>query len=171
MTKEIISSAQLMKILFDVKGARFCTIVTTTEPKMNKKNNPYFGNLLKTSEANVTMNFIYENAVNNQQIREGNEGTFVVKPRTWGEKIPNTCFIMHNDQMYMEVKYNAIPSSSYYSTIETNEIINKEFIKPFLPAKKSQAESQGVEKEIIIRDIKISNIREIKINQKHYIIK
>ena len=171
MVPQTISTAVLIAKLMAVKGARFLTITTETEPKMRKTNNPYFGNVVKRSTANVTMNFSYENAVNNQRVREGNGQDFVAQPRKWGEKIPGTCFVTHNNQMYMEVKYNAAPSNIEYFLKSTGETIAKDMLTTWLQESNSNAEHQGVEKEIVLRDVKLVNVKELKMNGEHYIVK
>lgn len=168
MTKTPISFAKLTKILFDVVGHKFLTITTETEPKMRKTNNPYFGKVKKVVTSNVSMNFDYSTVVNNRLNKEGKEKTFVAKPRVWGERIPNTCFIMHNDAMYVELHYKSEPSSTKFF-LDGNEI-EKTLIQEFLQEPNSNAEHQGLDKEVILRDVKISNIKEVKINGFHYVV-
>ena len=166
-----ISTVFLQKKLMGKNGAFFATIVTETEPVLKKTGNPYFGNIIKRSKANVTFNFKYENSVNNARVKEGNTEYFTPKPRKWGEKIPNTCFVLHNNTLYAEVKFNNSPSEVIYK-LKTGEIIDIELLKPFITERNSNAEHQGLseEKEIILRDIKISNIKEIIMDKEHYMI-
>ena len=140
-------------------GAFFATIVTETD----------FGNIIKRSKANVTFNFKYENSVNNARVKEGNTEYFTPKPRKWGEKIPNTCFVLHNNTLYAEVKFNNSPSEVIYK-LKTGEIIDIELLKPFITERNSKHQGLSEEKEIILRDIKISNIKEIIMDKEHYMI-
>lgn len=155
-----------------VKGTRFATIVTETEPDMNKKGNPFYDDnkldLRKTTTMNVTLGFNYTNSVNNQQLREGKEGDFKAHERKWGERIPGTTLVEHGDKMYLEVKCNAKPQEVTYKRPSSGLMIDPEDVKPFLRKKADNKEHQGVEQEIIMRDIKLDNIREIKINGEHY---
>ena len=71
-TKPIIeiSKGLLIQRLIDVRGTTFIQLSATTEPKMNKTNNPLFGNVLKDSNVNTIVGFSYENMVNNAKVRE-----------------------------------------------------------------------------------------------------
>ncbi len=175
MQPKNITTAQLTAILFAIKGHKFLTITTETELKMNKGKgnmvNPYHGHIIKRSTANVSMNFDYSNAINSRREKEGNEETFVAKPRAWGEKVPGTCFVQHNGAMYMEVHYKSAPSNIEYIDVRTNTTISKDVLSPWLQEKKSNAENQGLEKEFILRDVKIQNIKECKVNGEHYTIR
>lgn len=171
MTQQFTSTQQLSGILLAIKGAKMLTVTIETEPKMRKTNNPHFGNVTKRTTMNVTMNFIYANSVNSQRTKEGNDEVFVPKARKWGEKIPGTCFVMHNGMMYMEVKANGAPQSVEYFLNDTGANIDKSEIAFYLQESNSNAEHQGVEKEIILRDIKIMNVKECKVNNIHYIVK
>ncbi|MFW6008628.1 MAG: hypothetical protein ACOCP8_05110 [archaeon] len=51
-------------------GATFCKVKSITEPKMNKRNNPFYGNILKKSELVGLICFDYENNVNNARVKE-----------------------------------------------------------------------------------------------------
>lgn len=173
MVPQNITSAQLTGILMGIKGHKFLTITTLTEPKMKKTNNPFFGHILKRSTANVSINFKYENVVNNRREKEGNEEKFVPKPRTWGERIDGTCFVMHNGAMYMEVHYKSAPSATEYIDTRDNTIVPKDMLAQWLqePNTSAVAEKQGLEQAVILRDIKIGNIKECKVNGEHYVIR
>lgn len=170
MIPQTISNAQLQAMLLAVKGARMATITMETEPAMRKTNNPYYGNVTKRTTMNITMNFSYENSVNNQRTKEGSDNTFQASPRKWGERIPGTCFVTHKGFTYMEVKANGAPQSTEYFLTDNGQPIAKADLELYLQEKSSNAAHQGVEKEIILRDIKITNIREIKINGGHFIV-
>lgn len=173
MVPKQISTAQLTGILMAVKGHKFITITTETEPKMRKTNNPFHGHIIKRSTANVSMNFEYANVVNNRREKEGNEEKFVPKPRKWGERIDGTCFVMHNGAMYMEVHYKSAPSATEYIDTRDNSNVSKDLLAPYLqePNTSAVAEGQGLENAVILRDIKIGNIRECKMNGEHYIVR
>ncbi len=173
MVPKHISTAQLTGILMAIKGHKFLTITTETEPKMRKTNNPYYGFIIKRSTANVSMNFEYSNVVNNRREKEGNEEKFTPKPRKWGERIDGTCFVMHNGAMYMEVHYKSAPSNVEYFDTRDNSVVPKDMLTQYLqePNTTAVAESQGLENAVILRDIKIGNIKECKVNGEHYIVR
>lgn len=180
---EQITRGQFYAILSGIRGAKMCTIVTHTEPVMNKfdreerKNpNPFLGAILKETRINVTLNFNYTNSVNNQRAKEGNEEEFVAEPRKWGERVAGTPFVthtkkgQHNTEVYVEAKANGAPQSVRYFAKDNNADIPVEHLKPFMPEKSSNAEHQGVEKEIIVRDFKFNSIVEMLIDGHHYAI-
>ena len=171
MVQKDSTSGQILKVLQDIKGAKMVTIVTETEPKMRKTNNPYAENITKRVMQNVVINFDYKKRVNRQLLKEGKQETFTPKPRKWGERIAGTCMIFHNNQVYVEIAPNGRPQSVEYFTIDNHTPVAKSELIQFLQEPNSNAEHQGVEKEIILRDIKVSNIKELKYKGIHHIVK
>ena len=169
MIQKKITRAQLTKILMVIKGAKFGTVTIETEPKMRKTNNPYFGNVIKRSSCNYCMGFNYTNSVNNQLKKENKEQTFVAQPRKWGERIDGTCLVLHQNNLYLELKPTGKPQSTEFFLISDNSQIEKDTIQDFLQ-EPNHSTIQGTDKEILVRDVKVSNIKEIKINGYHYII-
>ena len=164
-----ITTNQLFDILASIRGAKFATITTLTDVAMRKTNNPYAGLVKKLSSMNVTLNFIYRNSVNAQRAKEGNQEEFVPHERKWGKKIQGTMFVEHKGEFYVEAKMNGAPQNVVY--LLENEVIEKEVISEFLPAKSSNKEHQGVEKEIVLRDFKMASIVGLKVDGQEYVVK
>lgn len=176
MTKQPISLATLELILRGIKGTTIATVTYETDPKMVKKHretkeiNPYNDLVVKRTKINVTLGFDYSNSVNNQKAREGQEKDFVAKERTWGQRIKGTTLVSHKDAIYLEAKINGKPQENVFLNITTKKEIDKALLIPYLPVISTSTGRQGVEKEIIMRDIKLESIKEIKIKGQHYII-
>jgi len=66
----VISVRELIDRLWQVRGTTFIQLSATTEPKMNKRGNILFGNVVKDSITNCIVGFNYENMVNNARTRE-----------------------------------------------------------------------------------------------------
>jgi hypothetical protein len=176
-----ISQAKLYKLLADIKGAKFATIVSETVVRMNKMSRAVEGEsrvmnelhdlVIKRCASNVTINFIYANAVNNQLKRENKDTDFVPHSRKWGERVEGTSLVIHDNKIYLETKMNgAQPQYVEYYHAQTNRIVEYSEIEPFLPPRKSNAEHQGVAKEIVVRDFLLTSIKEIRVDGVHYII-
>jgi hypothetical protein len=60
----------LLSMLFRTKGATFAQIEAVTEPKMNKRGNPYLDNIEVVSNRNVMIGMSYENVVNNARVKD-----------------------------------------------------------------------------------------------------
>jgi hypothetical protein len=162
---KIITRGELTAILAAVKGVTFSTIVTRTEPKLLKTNNPFTG-IKKVSRVNVTIGFNYQNSVNNQRQREGSDTDFESLPRKWGERIKGTPLVSHNGNMYLEAKVEKTLDHMYINTHGQN--IPDDLIAPFLP--KHGETRQELDKEVILRDYKIDSIIGIKINGEEYTV-
>lgn len=65
-----ISIRELIDRLWAVRGTTFIQLSATTEPKMNKRENVLFGNVVKDSITNCIVGYNYENMVNNARKRE-----------------------------------------------------------------------------------------------------
>jgi len=60
----------LLAMLLRAKGANFVQLETVTEPKMNKRGNPYLDNIEIVANRNVMIGMSYENVVNNARVRD-----------------------------------------------------------------------------------------------------
>ena len=176
MVQKKINTAELQNVIASIPGHRFVTITTETECRMNKTGNPYFGKVTKRTTANVSIGGDYQNTVNNRRAKEGNDADFVASERSWGQKIDNkfVCKVEKNGDVkqYVALGYKSEPSSVEYFLNTTGEVISKETIKDFFVAKKSSAEHQGLsdENEVIYRNVKLGNIKELKYEGYHYIV-
>lgn len=164
-----ITKQELIELLRNLKTATPTTIITSTVPKMRKKNNPYLDKVTKFMKANVFINFNYTNSVNKTLDKEGKETDFVASPRVWGTKIPGTPLIEHNGNYYLECRFLKHVDTTY---IFENENIPESMLNDFLQGG-SNAEHQGVsyENEVIVRDFKIESILEIRLMGEIYSIK
>jgi hypothetical protein len=174
---KMIPVSQLVEILWNFKvqpGAAIMAGVTQmTEPKMNKKGNPYYGKIVKVSTLTVLLNTDYEKGVLNQLEREGKEATEYQKgkntmPLIFGD---NNRFIgvyeNENGAEYV-LQYRPFDNSHPVTTylFEGQEIDKKE-IEPWLP-KSTGAQNQGTEKEIFIRKVYLKNILNLNFNGEKY---
>jgi hypothetical protein len=66
----MITIAELKAKIAERKGASAVSIVTVTEPKMRKTDNPYFGRVARIARRSGMVNANYENSVNRQRCRE-----------------------------------------------------------------------------------------------------
>jgi hypothetical protein len=140
--------------LLAVKGAAIVTIHTETVPAMRKTDNPYVG-VVKKSAVNGIINWVYESCVNRQRVREGMEADFSAFPRKWGQRIKGTPLVEHKGQHYLEMKVQSAQARYFLGTRE----VTHEEIKPYLRA--ASPSRQGVEKEVILRDYALENIKAV----------
>jgi hypothetical protein len=84
-----VTIPQLIRTLEARPGARICTVVTRTRPKMLAKHritkvpNPYTDGLVRIAHRSIILGAKYENLVNKQRGREGNEEVFNAEA-LWG---------------------------------------------------------------------------------------
>jgi hypothetical protein len=162
----------LEQILENVNGGSFVSIDTVTEVKLKGgKANPFQGRVTKRVTGSQVMVFqnkksnAYENMVQRRLVAEGKDpASFELQPRKWGTRIPETPFILHNDQKYLEViflragKSELLVDGKPYS----GEI-------PGLPEVSDNEESQGgLDNKVIIRTYKCDSIKCIRVNQQEY---
>ena len=180
-----ITVIDLQVMLAQLRTATFATLTTVTDAPMNKGNNPFYGRIKKETVLNVTLNFIYANSVNNQRVKESKSGIkkiqsdireeiglekdiFVPHARKWGERIQGTTLVQHKGSVYIEYKANGTPKSVEYF-LDGDKIAKSE-VEAYLIKSGSSKDHQGVEKEIIIRDVNINNVKEIVFNKETYTI-
>ena len=157
MTKKI-TTAEMIEMVRNQNGCTFATIESNTEADV-KKSCPIVG-LRKITRQNVMIGFDYQNAVNNQRTREEIEADFVSAPRRWGHRV-DLKTVEHKGKTYLTTA-----TLTHYSTVYVDgngQPVDKELIAPHLKAK-SKPTRQETEKEIVYRDFKAENIREITMN-------
>ncbi len=164
--EKFVNRDQLIKILMGITGSTFATITAETEAKMNKTNNPYYGEVTKVTEATVNINFNYQNAVNNARAKEDKEADFVAQPRKWGQHVPGTPLILHNGAYYLEARFLKNTSTTYY---HKNVECDKSLFESFMPTVK-ESKTQDLENQVIMRDFKIENIKSVVVNKVKYIV-
>jgi hypothetical protein len=151
------------------KGTFGITMIAVTEPKMNKRGNPYYGRVVKaTYMSNVALGYDYQNVVNNRLERVGLDGNFQAeKPK--GKSWFNYPYILVSDSD-SDIKYlrctmrnNTISKSVYIldGKIVTDNILVEE-IKSFIPKSSSSSKqlSSGLKdvEQVVVRDFKLDGI-------------
>lgn len=163
---DVLSRTDLVDRLRTLRGATFATVTLRTEPDMVRDGNPYYRRTIKVSRRNVTLNYIYGNAVNRQRVREGSDPDFVPQPRRWGRRIEGTTLVEHRGEYYLEIKVERV--LSYHYEVDGLPVENAT-IEPFLKDK-GEGDRQELIKPVIHRDPKIANVAEITIGKSHYVV-
>ena len=151
------------------RGTFGVSVIAITEPKMNKKGNPYFGRVHKaTYMTNVALGYDYENSVNNRLERKGLASDFVAeKPK--GKNWDVYPFILQSDKDN-SVKYLRCTMRPNTATkvvyILDGKVINDNNLLSAITSwitkgsySVKQSESGLTEKEqVIVRDFKLEGI-------------
>lgn len=165
----LVDKMGLVRELMQIKNAVPATIIAVTEEKMNKTKNPFYGRVTKKQRSNVFINFDYANSVNKRLVKEGKEADFVAHQRVWGERLPNTPIVFHNNTYYLEAGFltKNDPKVEYFLDGEpTDKAVFETYMKP----KTKSSGNQGLEdeNEVVLRDFKIDSVHEIHMNGKIY---
>ncbi len=160
-------------VVENINGMTFVAINTSTEPRLTGgKKNPYLGRVRKVMEGANVMIFQnktgsgYDKMVKRRLEKEGkNPESFQLSPRKWGTRIPNTPFIEHKGQYYLEVIF--LRSGMVTYTIDGMPVEDPSTITG-LTLDKPEAEQGGLNDKVIIRTFKIQSITQIKINKHVY---
>ena len=110
ITIKKVTLEQLVKQLMQLVAPTPATFLAVTEVKMNKKDkdkneNPYHGKVFKEQVSNVFINFNYQNSVNRARLKEGKDADFVPQYRAWGQKVPGTPLVLHENKYYLEARF------------------------------------------------------------------
>ena len=153
-----ITKADLITLVNSATGASFISLDMESEAKMRKTGNPYVG-AVKEVTLSGQINFDYANAVNNQLEREGNAtaGTFTAQARAWGTREGN--WITHNGNHYLTVKVQNASDPVFF--FEGKQIA-KDVLTPFLTESKKPHTQAELDKEVIVRDVKLDSIKVIR---------
>lgn len=155
----------------ELKSGQFgYTIITATEPRMNKTNNIYYGRVKKISVyKNAMMGCNYGNIVNNRRESEGKTADFGAQAPK-GKTIFNKFFYQsakEPETFYLKIifyKTQTKVESSYL--VDGRPATDQEIqeIKTFMPKPSSAAPYQGLEEENEVKIVapKWDNVLQIK---------
>jgi hypothetical protein len=163
-----ITAEQLVEKLKGIKGSQFAQITAMTLVKLTGgKKNPLQGRVQKVASANVILNHVYENSVNNQLEREGKDREFKVCSRTWGSRIKGTTLVEHKGSYYVETKVER--SDGYYYLVDGRNATAAEIdaINASLPKKTNNT---GTKKQIFLRDYKVDGILSMTFGGKQFTV-
>jgi hypothetical protein len=174
-TRPVIKGATFPEIFADVNGAAFIGIDTVTEVKLTGgKSNPFQGRVTKASVGNSVQVFTnknsnaYKNMVQRRLEKEGKDPeSFELSPRAWGVRRPNTPFIDHKNELYLEVIFLKAGESTLLLdglpyTGDVNDIQG-------YPVEKEATGQSGLEDQVIIRTFKGASIKRVRIDGVEYV--
>lgn len=165
---------KLQNILANVSGASFIGLDTLTEVKLTGgKSNPFQGRVTKRSTGHRVIVFqnknsnAYENMVERRLVAEGKDpASFELQPRKWGTRIPETPFIEHNGQLYLEVIFLGAGNSEI--------LVDGKPYKgdiPGFPQERDNADSQGgLDNKVIIRTYKCDSVKVVRVDKQEFVL-
>ena len=165
-----ISQNDVIRLFGQIEKPTFTNIVTETPLRMNKKGNPFFGKVTKRSSCNYSVGMVYENRVNNNEIKEGLEGDFKTESLK-GKKHVNKVVLIDKEtesvhyimvERFFEVK----PQVSY--TFEGNSI-EKVMFQDFM-IKYQENHKQQQERKVMVLTPKVENIKEFTLEGHYYVV-
>lgn len=161
------------------KGVFGIVIITKTEPRMRKTNNPYFGRVQKVTRlANVAIGYNYENVVNSRLAQEGKDQLHFTaqKPngKSWVKGFENLFLVADKDpsQEYLRttMRKNTKPTTMYL--VDGKQATDAEVaeIKTFIQTS-AKPTNQGLDEgdEVIVRDYKVENIISITLGERMWV--
>lgn len=165
------------KIFENVSGSSFVGIDTVVDVKLKGgKSNPHKNRVTKRTTGSSVMVFQnkningYKAMVERRLGKEGkNASAFKLKPRQWGNRIPNTPFIEHekNGEVnhYLEVIFLKAGEVQY---LLDGKPVNKDDIIGLNPPKVDADSQGGLNDKVIVRSYKLNSIRKIRIDSTEY---
>ena len=171
----IQSVAQFCEVIN--KGTFGIQLLAVTEPKMNKKGNPYFGRVQKaTYIANIALGYDYESVVNKRLIKQGLEPTFKsVAPK--GTRFISDFMlekISDPSVTYLRTTMQGSTSEKHTYYLDGVEVTDKALLNEILgwiptPSKSAKQSAYGLdENQVVVRNFTTSNIVCLKQGEKVY---
>jgi len=182
------NSADLANTVKGLIGSSVCSMELTTIVKTNKKSRAtkipfaetFKGEIFRSYKEFGNFNWSYENAVNNQRDREGVEEEFTAKSLPWGEWLAGgeNKVISHKGSYYLRYYTGANANSkadkkSVYHYEDGTPLTDREInlLSEFTPPKKKPSTTQGVQKQVEPKVVKMNGIAKLIIGGTTYIRK
>lgn len=164
----------LKEILATVTSASVVSLCTETKVTLQGgKANAFQGRVTKRSVGSSVMVFAnnddsYVNIVRRRLAAEGKDPeAFERQERRWGKPVDGTPFIEHGGEYYLEVVYLREGATEYM--VDGKPLAEGELI-PGLPASPRAGNQGGLDDKVVVRTYKVSSIREISVDKKHYML-
>ncbi|MCK5016714.1 MAG: hypothetical protein KAS32_06520 [Candidatus Peribacteraceae bacterium] len=156
----------------NVNGGTFIAIDTRTAVALTGgKKNPLKGRVNKVTVGSNVMIFQnkiangYENMVERRLKNEGkNPTTFKLSPRVWGTRLPDSPFVEHKDNHYLEVIFLKC-GNVYY---EVDGIRTPRHTIQGLPDEPQTPKQGGLDDKVVIRVYNINSITRMVIGKNEY---
>lgn len=153
-------------IVENATAGQIMSMTIKTTPKMNKRNNPYFGRVEKVTTLKAHIMSSYENAKRNRQESRGEERTFVSSGMPSGSKawiIPNLLLEYNNGSVKLQYMPNlSQPTAVWF--VDGQEVRDEQIIaeiKAFLPKNKPT--------DVNYRVVSLENIQRITLNHQMWV--
>lgn len=169
---KVVTAEKLEKVVEGlVKGTTAVSVVSETAVRMVKKHretkevNPFIG-AIKRQKKNGLIGFDYQNSVNNQAEREDKEER-EAKSRTWGILSESRLFVHHKGASYLQLKLQSVTDTVY---LLNGVEISEESLKPYLSSSSPSSTQDDLEKQVIVNDIKMENIKAMTMMGETYVL-
>ena len=163
---QTITQNQFVEMLLTRKGANIIGLVTETEPKARKTGNP-FKEIKKLVHRTVVTGAKYKEAV----LKQG-ATSFDADPLPYGKFLVENKIILHEGELQLRtVRRNAPKPVTVKYVADGDEIAKEVAIKYLIkPNPSTKQEKVGVtgKKQVKVRNYKLSNIKEIRMNGEIY---
>lgn len=194
VTVTFTEAKEIVDELMNFKGSSACSMECTAIVKHNKKSrvtgntwdNTFDGDVYKTYTEHGNIGINYENAVNAQRKREATEDApaekFEGNSLPWGSWVKDNLIIEHTDKndnhnyyirYYSGMNANSGMGEIVYHYADGTELSDAEVeaLAGFMAPKKAKSASQGVEKEIKPKNLKINGLNKLTVGGKTYVRK
>ena len=163
---QTITQNQFVEMLLQRKGANIIGLITETEPKSRKTGNP-FKEIKKLVHRTVVTGAKYKEAI----IKQGAE-SFDADPLPYGKFLIENKIILHEGELQLRTVYRNAPKPVKIQFVADGEEVAKEVVDKYLTKSKPSAKQERVgvtgKKQVKVRNYKLSNIKEIRMNGEIY---
>lgn len=164
---------QIAKVLENVKINSILGITTETPVTLKGgKKNPLQGHVTKRLISGNVMIFCnassngYENMVKRRLQKEGMPAdSFQLGKRAWGERIPNTPFVFHKGNLYLETIFLKCPTKIEY--LVDGKVTEKETIEG-MPETVEEGKQGGLVDKVVVRAYNTENIKAIRVDGQEF---
>lgn len=151
------------------RGTFGITLIAVTEPKMNKRGNPFYGRVKKaTYMSNVALGYDYENTINARLERKGEEGNYQSekpKGKSWleypyilqSDKDENVKYLRCTIRPNTATKTLFILDGEIVTDADTIIAI-KDWMPKSAPCAKQTESGLSDDEQVIVRDYKLDGI-------------
>jgi hypothetical protein len=169
-----LTHSQLVALIEATSGAAIVGLQALTDTRAKKTGNP-FSLIEKRIRAVAFVGADYENAVNNEAIRQDGAAKFESEKLPWGEWLIQNKVITHKGEYYLRTQSTPgnrrVQPARVLDYIADGYKTTRAAIAQWLPEVKEAAKQQvqtGITKTVWVRTYKFSSIEKIRVNGETY---
>jgi hypothetical protein len=167
--KKQLNDEILLNLLAGIEKPTFVHLVTETEPKMNKRNNPFYGRVKKLTKRNYFIASEFEERVTGNDKKEGGNADFKAQSMKGLKHLSKVVLqsLKEAQKLYARVEFFDEIKAEYTYSVDGIET-DRRLIDAYIVKSTNKYSNQPQERKVKVLNFEFKNIKQISIDGEIY---